>query len=342
MPEVYVTNFNPNFTGVSASAAAVTRALTNRYDLRLVGHSLPGCPEPITKAQAIAASRQTPEGKPFAIWHVRRNPEMQTGLWARDIRRLPIRLVFTSAAIRRHSAWPRWLISRMDAVIATSDAAATFVPNVRAVAPHGVDTVRFHPAPDRAAAWAATGHPGARGIATVGRIRPEKGTDRFVDTMITLLPRLPDVTALVIGKATRQHRDFAETLQAKVEAAGLTDRILFPGEIPADEMPALLRALSLVVNLPRYEGYGLAPLEAMASGTPFAATDTGAYRDFSAQGSAGVVVEPENASAQIEALLTGQHTAMAQRARDIAVQSYSVEREAAAIADVYEALCSEA
>jgi len=342
--EVYVTNFNRNFTGVSASAAAVTRAMADRYDVRLVGQPLPGCSEPITTAEARAASRRPPAGKPFAIWHVRRNPEMQAGLWARDIRRLPIRLVFTSAAIRRHSAWPRWLISRMDAVIATSDAAAGFVPNVRAVVPHGVDTGHFHPAEDRAAAWAATGHPGARGIATVGRIRPEKGTDRFVEAMIALLPGIPDLTALVIGKATRQHEDFANDLQAKVRAANLSDRILFPGEVPAEDMPQLLRSLSLVVNLPRYEGYGLAQLEAMASGTPFVATDAGAYKDFSAQGTAGVVVDAcEDAATRVEALLTNpdRHAEMARRARDVTVQSYSVALEADGIAAVYEALWSE-
>ena len=37
-------------------------------------------------------------------------------------------------------------------------------------------------------AWAATGYPGTAGIATIGRIRPEKGTDRFVAAMLHLCP----------------------------------------------------------------------------------------------------------------------------------------------------------
>ncbi|KGF66674.1 lipopolysaccharide biosynthesis protein, partial [Hoeflea sp. BAL378] len=81
--------------------------------------------EPIPFWQAVRMSREPPSGRKFHIWHVRRNPEMRAGLFARDILRLPVRLVFTSAAQRRHSLIPRWLISRMDAVIATTPEAAT-------------------------------------------------------------------------------------------------------------------------------------------------------------------------------------------------------------------------
>ncbi|MGD9863475.1 MAG: glycosyltransferase family 4 protein, partial [Pseudodonghicola sp.] len=307
MPELFVTNFNRNFTGVSSTAANVIRQQMQTHDLALVGQPLPGCPAPISLSQARTLSRQPPPGRPFAIWHLRRNTEMRAGIWARDVLRLPIRLVFTSAAQRRHSALPRWLISRMDAVVATTEAAAGFVPHVRAVVPHGVDTDVFTLAPDRAAAWAALGHGGTMGIATIGRIRPEKGTDLFVEAMLRLLPELPGAVALVLGRAAREHQGFLDRLKTRIAAAGLADRILFPGEIPAAKLPALLRALSLVMQMPRYEGYGMAPLEGMASGVPFVAADAGYYRAFAAQGRAGLVVAQEaatEASAAALALLT--------------------------------------
>lgn len=344
MTALYVTNFNPRITGVSTTAAAMFRAQSGLLDAALVGHPLPGCPDPITRAAAVTRSRD-PGDRPFSIWHVRRNPEMRVAIWARDIRRLPIRIVFTSAAQRRHSAYPRWLISRMDAVIATTEEAAGFVPNVRAVIPHGVDTDRFSPATDRANAWAALGYGGARGIATVGRIRPEKGTDLFVDTMIRVLPEHPDVVALVIGKAARDHTRFAEDLKARVASAGLADRILFPGEVAPDDLPTLMRALSLLVAMPRYEGYGMTPLEAMASGTPFVATEAGYYRAFSAQGKTGAVVDQEDvetAAATVSALLANpaRLRTMADAAREVAVTHHSVDREARAAIAVYEQLWS--
>jgi len=329
--KLFVTNFNKNFTGVSATAANVIRAQMDRYDLTLVGRPLPGCPEPITVKQARAASTDG------AIWHVRRNTEMRAALWARDVMRLPIKIVFTSAAQRRHSAYPRWLISRMDAVIATTEKAADFVPHVRAVVPHGVDTALFHPAPDRTKTWQALGYGGTTGIATIGRIRPEKGTDHFVKAMIDLLPAHPGAIALVLGKATREHRAFLATLKDQVNAAGLTDRILFPGEIPAQDLPALMRGLSLVVQLPQYEGYGMVPLEAMASGVPFIGYDAGYYRSFSDEGRAGMIVDTPNAAATAAGdILDGKVDAMGDVARAHVIENFSAKAEADGIDAVYQ------
>ncbi|TNF65129.1 MAG: glycosyltransferase [Rhodobacteraceae bacterium] len=346
MPELFVTNFNRNFTGVSATAANVIRRQVRDFDLALVGQPLPGCPDPITLREARTLSRAAPPNRPFAIWHVRRNPEMRAGLWARDVLRLPIRLVFTSAAQRRHSAFPRWLIGRMDAVIATTEEAASFVPHVRAVVPHGADTDLFTPAQDRAAAWAALGLGGTAGIATIGRVRPEKGTDLFVDAMIRALPDLPGVTALVVGRAAREHQKFDLDLKDRVQRAGLIDRIRFVGELPATDLPALMRALSLVVQLPRYEGYGMVPLEAMASGTPFIGSRAGYFEAFSAQGRSGVIVPQEAAQAAAEATRAilsdpDRHAAMAIAAREIAERSFSARAEAAGIAHVYDLLWSD-
>ncbi|MFT6091160.1 glycosyltransferase family 4 protein [Sulfitobacter sp.] len=329
--KLFVTNFNKNFTGVSATAANVIRAQMDRYDLALVGRPLPGCPDPITVKQARAASTDG------AIWHVRRNTEMRAALWARDILRLPIKIVFTSAAQRRHSAYPRWLISRMDAVIATTDKAASFVPHVRAVVPHGVDTALFHPAQDRAKAWQTLGYGGRVGIATIGRIRPEKGTDHFVKAMIDLLPDHPDAVALVLGKATREHRMFLARLKDDIKAAGLTDRILFPGEIPAQDLPALMRALSLVVQLPQYEGYGMVPLEAMASGVPFIGYEAGYYSAFSAQGRAGIIVDTaQTAATAARQILDGKVNAMGNIARTHVIENFSAKAEADGIDAVYQ------
>jgi len=347
LPDLIVTNYNRNFTGVSATAANVVRQQVAQYALALCGHPLPDCPNPITRAQAIALSRTPPQDRPFTIWHVRRNPEMRTAIWARDVLRLPIKAVFTSAASRRHSAIPRWLISRMDAVIATTEQAAKFVPHVRAVAPHGVDTDLFAPAADRTAAWAATRYPGSKGIATIGRIRPEKGTDRFVDAMLAVLPAQPDVTALVIGRAAKADQGFLDSLKSKINQAGLTGRILFPGEIPAPELPALLCGLSAVVQLPRYEGYGMAPLEGMASGVPFVATDQGYYRSFASQGQCGLIVPQDDTKATVDALTTllsqtDRHKEMSHAAREIAVTRFSARQEAQSISEVYTELWSTA
>ncbi len=343
MHALYVTNANPRFTGVSATIRNLLPVQQQQFDLTLVGQPLPDCSAPISFAEARRLTRTQPKDHPFPIWHVRRDPEMLRAIIMRDVMRIPMKIVFTSAAQRRHSAFPRWLISRMDAVIATTQEAASFVDNVAAVVPHGVDTSVFRPGPDRAASWAALGHGGQRGVATIGRIRPEKGTDIFVQAMIAALPAFPDTVALVIGRAAPKHQAFLDDLKQMVAAAGLSERILFVGELPPDLMAQTMQGLSLVCQFPRYEGYGLVPLEGMASGAPFVATDTGYYRHFSQGGKAGRIIDMADTAAAAKAvsdLLADQDalSAMSTDATRIAGAQFSIQYEAAGIAAVSEAL----
>lgn len=342
-PELFITNFNRRFTGVSATIANLVPHQSQSYDLRLVGQPLPGAPAPITARQARALSRTPPPGRPFAIWHVRRDPEMQTAIWARDVLRLPIRTVFTSAARHRHSAWPRWLISRMDAVIATSEGAAEHLNSYACIAPHGVDTARYHPAKDRAAAWRELGFGGTEGVATIGRIRPEKGTDIFVDALIRACRARPGLIGLVIGLCKPKEQAFLDNLKSRVQSAGLTEQILFPGFIDHDTQPKLMRALSLVVNVARYEPFGVVPLEGLASGTPFVCSDTGYYRELSQSGATGLITTPgsaEEASAAILELLSNpaRHAQMAEAGRALVQTKHSTAHEAAQINETYERL----
>jgi mannosyltransferase len=343
--DLFVTNYNKNFTGVSATTANVLLKQAQTYNLRLVGCSLPECPKPVSRATAYYLAKAKPKNKLFSIWHVRRNNEMRDAIIARDILRLPIKIVFTSAAQRQHSLVPRWLISKMDTVIATTELAASYVPNVGAIIPHGVNTEKFRPSNNLRDAWKKTGYPGVKGIATIGRIRKEKGTDFFVDSMIRILPNMKDLTALIIGKAGDKDKSFLENLKSKVNTAGLNDRIIFTGEISAEKLPIIFRSLSLLVALPRYEGFGMTPLEGMASGVPFVASSTGYFKEFSDQGRCGKVVPVGDLNSAIECItlfLTEEEyrNEVSIRGRKAANETYSISNEVQLIGDVYKQLWS--
>ena len=346
-PAVFVTNFNPRFTGVSATTASVCKVQKSQLEVALVGKALSGCPSPLSKREAISLSLKQPEDKPFNIWHVRRNSEMQLAIFARDILRLPIKIVFTSAAQRRHSAWPRWLISKMDAVIATSKEAASFVPNVVSIIPHGVDLDQFYPSKNQKENWSKTEMPGEYGIITVGRVRPEKGTDLFVEAMIAALPQLPEATAIIAGATKPKDLSFRKKLEARIKEAGLVERIKFLGEVPSDELPALLKGCRALVALPRYEGFGLTPLEGMACGLPIVASKTGYFEEFlnisDEKRACGKIVPTDDyqtASKEIVALLSDQELfgKFSENAINQSKEKYNVFEEAYAINKVYEEL----
>ena len=111
-------------------------------------------------------------------------------------------------------------------------------------------------------------------------------------------------------------------------------------------MPALVRSLSLLVAAPRYEGYGLTPLEAMASGVPIVATNTGFFSSFIGDNEAGTLVaqpDPAEIASASQTLLQNplEQALKSSSARNRAISNFGIDKEVAGIQQVYEALWDE-
>lgn len=342
-PEVIVFNLKKRYTGVSATVNALVPLQLGQWQLAYCGTPLSNGVPGMTLREAIRLSRKPPPGRAFRIWHVRRDHEMMAGLWARDVLRLPIKLVFTSAAQHLHGWFPRWLIARMDAVISTTPKAASFVPNTTAVVPHGIDLSRFSPPADKLNTWAETGLPGKYGIGVFGRVRPDKGSDVFVDAMIAALPHLPDATAVIAGLAQPKHQAYQQALQDKIAAAGLADRIVFLGEVPAGEVHRWYQRCLLCVACPRYEPFGLTPFEAAATGCALVCSRTGAFEELVQPGVNGQLVDTGDAVGLAQAVQQVMQDPMAalrmgQAAQARVTSAFSLAQEAAGIGRVYQGL----
>ncbi len=352
-PEVIITNLKKRYSGVSGTINALLPVQARTLKVGFVGTDLPGaqlagrdCPgnfRRLTLWQAICISRKRlPDGR-ARLWHVRRDPEMMLAILLRDVLRFPIRIVFTSAAKHRHSWFPRWLIGKMDGVVSTTPEAASHVPNTTKVVPHGIALERFSPPPDKRAAWQRSGLPGQYGVGTFGRIRDDKGSDVFVDAMIEVLPDFPSWTAVLAGLCTPQHQAFEDALKAKIAAAGLSDRIVFLGVLGPEEVANYYQNVLVTVACPRYEPFGLTPLEGMACGCAVIATDTGAFRTIVEEGQTGQVIPTGSVPALVAALRSlladpARTAEMGARGRARVVSLFSVEREAEGIQTVYDAV----
>ena len=206
---------------------------------------------------------------------------------------------------------------------------------------HGVDTELYRPPADRAALFAATGLPGKYAIGCFGRVREQKGTDVFVEAMCRLLPRYPDFTAVIIGAVTPDQQIFVRGLKARVEAAGLSERVRFLGELPIADVPPWYQRITIYAFTSRNEGFGLTLLEAMASGNALVAARAGAASQVVIDGRTGILVPPGDVEALVAALEPlmrdpAAAAAMGQRARDRAVDDFGIDSEARAIAAFYE------
>src|SRR6476646_3485803 len=273
------------------------------------------------------------------IWHARRNDEMIAGVLLRALG-WPLKLVFTSAAQRHHKRLTRWLIRRMDAIIATSALSASFLKRDATVVMHGVDTDRYAPSADRAAVFAQSGLPGRYAIGCFGRVRAQKGSDVFVEAMCRLLPRYPDFTAIMVGAITPEHLAFANDLKKRIEAAGLQSRIVITGELPIEDVQHWYQRLTIYAFASRNEGFGLTLIEAMSAAAALVASRAGAAELVVEDGVTGVLVPPGDVDALVKALEPlmrdpASAAQMGERGRARVLEKFSLDAEAAGIAGVY-------
>jgi mannosyltransferase len=336
--QLVVPNLHRRYSGVTATNRMVAPKLAKLFRAGWLGSDAPDGIARIGLADlARLWRRRTP-----LIWHARRNNEMIVGVLLRSFG-WPLKLVFTSAAQRHHTWITRWLIRRMDAIIATSEISASFLKRKATVVPHGVDTDRYAPPADRAAAFAEAGLPGRYAIGCFGRVRAQKGTDVFVDAMCRLLPRYPDFTAVIVGAVAVEQTAFANDLKKRIEAAGLPSRIVITGELPIEEVQRWYQRLTIYAFTSRNEGFGLTLIEAMAVGAALVASRAGAAELVVEDGVTGVLTPPGDVEALVAALEPlmrdpASATAMGARARERVLANFSLDAEANRIAEVYRGL----
>lgn len=338
--EVVATNFNWRQSGGTTAVVQLVPEQAKTLNIAALGFDLPER-VPRMRWRDVPKLFRRPANRPFRIYHCRRNNEMIAGLVLRDVLRAPVRLIFNSAGQRRHKALTRWMLRRMDAVIATSERSGAFLEVPYTVVPHGTDFDHFHPARDSADGYASTGLPGKYAVGCTGRIRHQKGTDLFVDAMVRLLPNYPDWTAVITGRTTSDNLAFERELKAKVTAAGLSQRIIFLGDV--EDIAVWYRRFTLFVAPSRQEGFGLTPLEAMASETAVVTSDAGSFPTMIEPGVNGAIVpagDGEALTAAIEPYLRDpQATIATGRAALAFVQAnFSLAAEARGIRAVYDRL----
>jgi phosphatidylinositol alpha-1,6-mannosyltransferase len=142
-------------------------------------------------------------------------------------------------------------------------------------------------------------------LLTVARMDPRergKGHDRVIAAIPGLVLDGYDIVYLIVGEGDDRLR-----LEALARDAGIAERVRFLGAIPPQHLPEVYRVAGLFVMPSIQEGFGIAFLEAMASGTPALGLGVAGARDALADGELGTVVsEQDDLRAAIGRLLMGQ------------------------------------
>lgn len=127
----------------------------------------------------------------------------------------------------------------------------------------------------------------------VGQILPYKGVHVLVEAVGRLVASGREVRLTLIGSGEPGYEQ-----RLREEARPLGDRVTFLGRVDRAQLPALYRAHDLFIfPSTSVEGFGLTFLEAMASGVPVVATDSGGHGEVIRDGINALVFPEENSEA---------------------------------------------
>ncbi len=131
----------------------------------------------------------------------------------------------------------------------------------------------------------------------VGNIKPHKNLERLIDAF-NLVRRggFERLELLIIGDQISKY----PRLRRAVDRHKLHKHVRFLGFVPDDTLAALYRLATVFVFPSLYEGFGLPPLEAMASGTPVVTSNRSSLPEV--VGDAAVLVDPYSAASIAEGI----------------------------------------
>jgi phosphatidylinositol alpha-1,6-mannosyltransferase len=225
---------------------------------------------------------------------------------------LELRRRYRTSAFKRQSA--RWLLGGAAVIVAISHWTGNLAGEIlrelgldRAsdrvrVIPLGTDPQLFRPGLDPAPLILKHGLPRGRWLVTVARLVPHKGIDNAIRALARLTGRYPDLRYAVVGQGS-----YRPALEQLARDEGVADRVHFLNDVSDPLVPLAYALAEVYVGISRrterdVEGFGIALLEAQASGKPVVGGRNGGMPDAVKEGETGLLVDAENLAEVIDAI----------------------------------------
>lgn len=257
--------------------------------------------------------------------------------------------------ITRHVLFPlnklhALALSHVARVIAVSEPVARSLKTQRifpaekiTVVSNGIDLEKFDAGSSRAAARASLCRKlrideGRLLVGTVGELNRLKGHEEFLRAASMVAARFAKVDFIVAGADPSAKGEHMAELVGLIGELNLSGRVHFTGWL--DDVAPLLKALDVFVSASRTESFGLAIVEAMASGAAVVATKTSGARSVIEDGTSGILApvgNVEELAAHILKLLTDENERrrLSELAQRDARERFSLERMVEATEQIY-------
>ncbi len=199
--------------------------------------------------------------------------------------------------------------------------------------PNGIDTPHWadanHEALDQEFRSDMGIPPGAPLIGTVGELKKLKGQEDFILAAGEIVKSHPDAHFVIVGKDNSLDQGFRRKLKRLVKVTGLEKQFKFLNWI--EDTAPLMSALDVFVSASHSESFGLAILEAMASGTAVVATKTEGAKELLWEGESGLLTEignPVKLAKKVCEMLENEDNrkSMSKVAQDVANSNFSLKK----------------
>jgi len=186
-----------------------------------------------------------------------------------------------------------------------ADIVARGIPAAKlTVIPNAVDVASFHlsspPDPQLQEKWGLTGK---TVIGFIGSFYAYEGLDLLLDALPELIRQRPDVRLLLVGGGPQE-----QNLREQAERLGLGEHVIFTGRVPHREVSRYYDLINILAY-PRHPMRltelvtPLKPLEAMAQGQLFVASDVGGHKELIEHGQTGILFKAGDRDALARVLL---------------------------------------
>ncbi|MCL4559659.1 MAG: glycosyltransferase [Chloroflexi bacterium] len=163
--------------------------------------------------------------------------------------------------------------------------------------PWGVDLERFSPGDEKALRLFLGGE-ASFVLLSLRAWEPLYGVDIIARAFVRAAQQRPDLRLVLMGGGSQEG-----LLRSLLEAGGVIDRVIFPGQVSQAELPAYYRAADLYVSASHSDGSSVSLLEALACGLPALVSDIPGNREWISPEEQGWLFPDGNAEALAAAIL---------------------------------------
>jgi len=348
LPDIIITNIHKKYSGVTSTIINLYPEQSKKFDIGLYGNKLNVGEKHVNFIDFIFNGYNLPTNKKFRIIHVRRYDEIIFAVFLKYILRMPLKIVFTAVKISEYSFHTKKIVSLVDYCILTNSKCKIELPNslhnnIVALIPHGINQKHFNVRNSTC----NIDHLNLSGkfvISSFGRVRKQKGTDIFVKALIEITQKYDNVIGLVVGETDMRNYIFKSGLDELISKSKLHAKIKFVGFIDyvknKEYHKYIYENTNLTISVPRYEDFGLTPIESMACGIPVICSNTGAFDSMIDEGKTGHMLNDYSVNelvSKIEYYIKNKEKLTEMKAHCInkVNNKFTIEREANSINDVY-------